>query len=737
MAKVLRLPTPDEPAEPGLFAGDELVNNLIPGGETLEHLVMVSDDVWDLAGHLSWKGKQGAMTRFPFDRLAPRWRPAAKELVLLQLNPTLAGERAPNVPLGQTWVQVQEPVVPVTAQGNLKMLTQALALVDAHRITEFDEDERLAALMVQPADVESKRSGDALAATTGRGRSQQLVALWEVCHIAGRSLMGSRRPFDGRDVSGLFESRSRRNQTRPHDDVGHVLGFVAWFFDHVAEDIVTHLEWWANHTTPDPPMTRDETFAAMLDLAASLAHDSGGVLPGSTNLNGTVTIAAAPLARLLGVYDADEAYLAGRWAKTQLGDTVSYSLTASPCPLALTFVPDRNGDTGPWTDRLLPAKDSLDIWQRRLVYYAMYYLSATVMLRDAQLAVLPFDTLTTSTVERPDGTSYVRHELSAFRTKNRHTPTPTSVVVNGRIARIIGLLHRLHAALGYTPARSPQTGLPVLFDYRLATPLGKRPRVDAREGTYLDQSFIELIKGGARELHDRGILKRHLNDVKLSMAQVRITCAQAYAVREHGQALAAAFGQWDTRRVMAGYVGEIHRLITPIDPDDAADIIREDAGRRLAQAAADESLTGSGVPRLRETVSRNARALSNPAPLKAARLRTLGKNNPNIEQGPFSLCIFQPEGAMCGGKGKADFRLCWPGQCRNSVMSLADRARYEQMRRQYLNNGSDVSRRAADKMLDGNPAILEEFADTSDAELATIIVAHIDSYIAAALEDRA
>ena len=92
---------------------------------------------------------------------------------------------------------------------------------------------------------------------------------------------------------------------------------------------------------------------------------------------------------------------------------------------------------------------------------------------------------------------------------------------------------------------------------------------------------------------------------------------------------------------------------------------------------------------------------------------------------------------MCGGKGKPDFRLCLPGRCRNSVMSLADRARYELMRRQHLALKSDVLRRAADKMNDANPDIAAEFADTSDDELKTIISDHIDAYIAAALEDKA
>lgn len=83
----------------------------------------------------------------------------------------------------------------------------------------------------------------------------------------------------------------------------------------------------------------------------------------------------------------------------------------------------------PWIDRLLAAPDSLDLWQRRLVYYAMYYLSATIMLRDQQLAELSIDAMRTEEVTRPNGTTYVRHVLDAHLTKNRRAPVRTEVVV--------------------------------------------------------------------------------------------------------------------------------------------------------------------------------------------------------------------------------------------------------------------------------------------------------------------
>lgn len=740
MAELLRLPFPEsEPARSGLFADGESVNDAIPGGEYLEKVTFYRDSVWDLSGHPTWKDKTGGQVRLDFASISEKWRALVKDFVLLQLNPSLAPSRAPEVPMAQTWPEVQEPIKPVTAVGNLKMLQHGLRVIDEHRLTTFDTDEweRLTVLLVQPFDVEEKQTGATLSPLTGRGRAQQLIALWQVAQIEGVDLLGKRRPFDGRDVSELFRRRGRANAVRPHEDVGHVLGFVAWFFDHVAEDVVNHMAWWIENSETEAPLTRDDLFDSMLELTSRLSQENDGVLPGSVNVSGEITIGAAPLARMLGVYDADEAYLAGRWAKTRLGDSVSYSLTASPCPLPLSLVPGRDGHQVPWVDRLLPAKDSLDIWQRRLVYYAMYYISATVMLRDQQLAELPVDPLHSEVVTRPNGNTYVRHHLGAYRTKNRRAPVPTQVIVNGRIARIITMLQRMQQILAYTPRRSPHTGVECLMDQRLATPFGKEPRDGNRDGLYLDLGFLRLVKDGARELYDRGVIARHLDDVSITMQKVRITCAHAYAVREHGQALAAAFGQWDTARVAAGYVGDIFRLITPLDTDETLDIAKQDAGRRLRFASQRrDDFKGNGVARLVETIERNRDAVSNPQPLNASRLRTLGKNNPNIEQGPLSMCIFNSESALCGGKGKADFRLCYPGQCHNSVMSQSDRARYELMRRQHLELKSEVLRRAAEKMNDANPDIAKEFKNLSDDELQGLIKKHLDEYIQAALEDR-
>lgn len=107
---------------------------------------------------------------------------------------------------------------------------------------------------------------------------------------------------------------------------------MAWAFDHIAEDIVSHIEWWAENTSAEPPLSRQDTFEAMLDLTARIAQENDGKVPGSRNVNGGLTLAHAPLARLLGVYDADEAFLAGRWTMSQLRDIVQRAGPRGPLP---------------------------------------------------------------------------------------------------------------------------------------------------------------------------------------------------------------------------------------------------------------------------------------------------------------------------------------------------------------------------------------------------------------------
>jgi hypothetical protein len=733
--RVLR-PAVEPGPEYSLFGPSEPLRLLIPGAADLDHDRLFGEDVWKLSGHPAWRAKAGAMRSIDFTGLTHRWRTGAKHLVLLQMHPQLAEGRAPGNPMAQTWSRSQEAIKPVTAQANLKMLAHATAILDRYNLTVFDAEtwDRVKLLLITPQDKSEKRDGATLSPNTGRGRAQQLRALWEVTHIIDRTdLLGTEPPFDGRETTELYKRKSNRNSVGPDKAVGDLLGFTGWMIDYLLEDIVDTIEWWATNSAQEPPLSQDGLRESMLDVLCEIADAHDGKLPGTTNLNGGLTLAHSALGRLLGQQDADEAYLAGRWAMRQLGGDVTLSLDVTPCPAPITTIETPNGPKT-WIRRLLPAKLELDLWQRYLIYACMYYLSATLMLRDSQLSCLPLNAVTTETCDRPGGTTYQRHVLKAYRTKNRHSPVPTAVVVNARVAKMISLLERLQSVLNYQPALA-ETGQPFLFDQRLAVPYGRDPSIDARDGLYLDLAFVSLMRNAATHLHQRGVIARALIGLKVNMRQVRITCAQAYASREHGAALAAAYGQWDTRQVAAGYVGDVYkRLITPIDPADVEEALLVSKGRTLVTAKRERAtMTGRGLPRLDEALQRSAPKLENPAPVTPARLRALGKQNRNIHQGTLNLCLWQLEGAMCGGRTGPDFAKCAPGQCRNSVMTLTDRARYELRRRQYLTPDTPAGRRGAAKLDELNPDIKPEFADRSDEELSDLLRQQYEEWVTATL----
>jgi len=262
--------------------------------------------------------------------------------------------------------------------------------------------------------------GATLAGTTVRGRAQQLVALCQATQISGRhDLLGLHRPWGGQQVTDVFAKGSKLNQVRPHEDVGNVLGFVAWFFDNIAENIVEHVEWWTSNVSQDPAYSNEVAAEEKRELLLDLAAKNGNALPASHNVSGGASLAAAPLARLIGIYDADEAYTIGRSAFLKMHPKPRLVVGVTPCPVPIVEVPDADGALVSWTHSLLPAKNELDVWQRRLVYYAMFYLAATVMLRDSQLATLPIDPVRTEEITRPSGVTYTKHILSAFKTKNR------------------------------------------------------------------------------------------------------------------------------------------------------------------------------------------------------------------------------------------------------------------------------------------------------------------------------
>jgi hypothetical protein len=715
------------------------VRGLIPLGDSIRFRIPFESDVWNLAGHASWRSKAGQQTTFSFADIPEPWRAAAKEWILLCLDPSLATAWAPDDPIAATWPETQEPVKVITAQANLKALRSALTLLDRYDLYEPDADDwaQIATLMRQPQNRADKRAGATLSPGTLRMRAQQLRSLWMTRTIIRRPQLLGTYPFGEEESTAIFGSGTRpvRNLRRPHEDVGLCLGMIAWVFDHIADDIVAHARWWAeNSTTPaNKPATRSDGYEAMVVLLDEIAAQHGA-LPGTKNVNKGTTLAHTALAGLLGETDPNEAFLWGRFAMRRFSHVPLDLTGADPCPLPIKELPLVDGSgTAPWTSRLLNTGDELQWWVSALVYYAMFYIAATCALRDLDLDCLSPNCVSTTLEHRPTGETYTVNTLRGYKQKNRMAPVPTEWKVNARIARIVRLIDELHAIYAIDPSINSHTGRPRLFDSQLIR-ASKRRR---RESIHLDQSFLQWFTDGAHRLHDRGVTPRNLDGIsKISVANVRITAIQAYASGYLGEALSAAFGQWSTKATAAGYHGDVHKLIHLADPAEASEARHEHTGRILVRAAdRADSLKGNGTTRLLDVAERSGLTIANRVPLSTARLRSLGKSNPNLRTGPYTLCLYQADAALCGGVGAADFRLCRPYECRNSSMTPAHRARIELRRRDEMEM-APILRRSAEKIAAAMPEIIEEFKATTRDELVAIVVEDLEGYIADALGEK-
>ena len=225
LTRLNRVPSPTQATN---VAAATDVRSLIRGGDDITEPVMFAHDTWNLAGHRTWKQKDGAATLIKFAAVPALWRDAVKEWALLLLDPLLATSFAPDDPIAAAWPETQEPALPVTVQGNVKQLAAGLRVLDEHGLYEPDDDgwARIALLMRQPADRAEKRAGIQLAAGTLRGRAQQLISLWSARSILHMPTLLGAEPFGGIPSTQLFGSghRPRRNLRRPHEDVGRCSG---------------------------------------------------------------------------------------------------------------------------------------------------------------------------------------------------------------------------------------------------------------------------------------------------------------------------------------------------------------------------------------------------------------------------------------------------------------------------------------------------------------------------------
>lgn len=478
------------------------------------------------------------------------------------------------------------------------------------------------------------------------------------------------------------------------------------------------------------------------DLLRDIAAANGSRLPGVPGVTDPASenICHSALAYLVGYAGEDnkEAHQWGRQAirnVRRINGVGDLDLTVSPCPLPIATLPHtETGELTPWTNRLLWHRSELHWWTTALLYSCMYYLNATLGLRDGDRALLSPGCVTTRTITDDEGIEVTVHDLKLYKQKQRRAPVPTTVAVGSRVARVIDIVERLHTALRITPVPHADVAGTVLFDSQLNLGSVRTVSSGTRAGLFLDGGYMTHFRGMAARLKDAGVVPRDLGGVPdVGEKAIRITAMHAWAARPLGAALSAAYGQWQHAHVMGGYTGDVIKQIVLADPDEADVFVQAHIGLSLRRAADGlDALGGNGIPRLKEAISRLPE-LSNGEPLTLARAKRIGGRQANWETGPYTACLFTPDGALCGGQGAADWRLCKPGECRNSVMTQADRARLELRRRKH-EELSPILRRDADKIAAGVPEIIAEFADAPNDELVKIIMAEAETYLRQAIE---
>lgn len=727
--------------------GLEDVREMIPGGASITAAIAYDDDVWDLAGHPDWKDSAGQETKIRFTRIPPRWRTLAKLWTLASLDPTVVDDWT-DPSTADMWRSYKEASKVATAQGNVKALGLGLQRLEAENLHEIDEDgwARVTTLFQQPITRAEARTAKRISPKSSKLWADQLRSIHVFAAVVGWPEPFGSEPWGEDDLVSVFNVHAhtgakiaRKNSVEPSHHVGLMLGVAAFIIDELADDILDHATWWlTTHEQAATPTSRPDGKAAAADLLRELAAANGGRIPRAAGTKDTVAHQA--LAFMLGLDDSSEAYQWFRQGRRDAEriDGIQYVVDpdVSPCPLPLrTFPHTASGHDVPWANRLLWDRRELHFWWSALLYACAAYLCATLGLRDNDRDLLSTGAIRHRTLDRL-GVPVDVWELRGWRQKQRMTPQRTSWPAGQRVRRAVEIVEQMHTLLDIAPSINTATNEPRLFDFALN--LGSARA--GRSGIHLDGPWVKTwIKQAASRLRTTGVIDTDLDLLPDTLGQktVRITTLQAYASRPLGMILTAAMGQWSgSTSIMGGYVGTITADIVLPDASEVAELQAVSRAASL-QVVAERDQRGEfddapGQARLRSALERFP-DIANGQPLTHNRAVKVGRQALHVEEGPYTTCFFQPDGALCGGRGAADFRLCQPGSCRNSAPSRSHRARLELRRRRNVAMGG-IYLRNADKIAEDNPALEAEFEGATDEELVDLAKAGVDELALAFLD---
>lgn len=707
------------------------VRDLIPGAEWVVADIAFDDDRWNLEGHPDWKDSAGKNTKINFLLIPPRWREFSKYWTLASLSPLWVQEWA-DPEDAYMWESYKEAIKVATAQGNVKLLGHGLARLEANNIYSVGTDEwdTVTATFLKPLTREEGRTTKRIAGSTAKGRADQLRSIDVFGVVAGWDRPFGSVPWGDADLKSVFgtkkaDGKAAENAVQATEYVGHALGMAAFVLDNLADNIVEHVEWWVTTHQQNRqacPSTRGEGQQQAAALLVQLANEHDGRVPGSSTRD---SIAQVALAYTLGLEDKTEAFQWFRQGARDASKVIDLvpDPHVSPCPVPIKGLADQSGGLVPWCDRLLWDRSELHWWVSLAVYSSALYLAATLGLRDNDRDLLAPNCVKARTVLH-DGVPVELSDLHAHLEKNRQHVVPTTFPAGGRVQRAVDVVERLYGLLVADGSTTP-IGRKRLFDFQLNIGSVR----GGRQGIHLDGPWVSTwIVQAAKRLTRAGVIDNDLNYLpdRMSDKQIRITTLQAYASRPLGMILAAAIGKWTGgAAVMGGYVGTILSDIVLPDPDDVEEIEAVASAAALANAArrdaeGDYPEDAPGTARRREDLRRYP-DIANEEPLNKRQATAMGRRALHVEVGPLTTCFFRSEGALCGGQGRADFRRCQPGSCRNSSQARWHRAKYEWLRRRSAERNNGLTRGAAKIEMD-SPSLAAEFADVDDDELTRIII---------------